>query len=243
MDQDRGIEVQIDQWRWTCTLADYRCAKSERSSAEPPPGALRGVSGPVRGPHVATSDEPRRSPDGAYEAVIQNYNLAVRKVGAKTLTVLSTDGSEGNAYTLASLQWSPDSQKIAVYRRRPGYQRMVNYVQPSPTDQLQPKLVSRFYRKPGDVVDVDQPVLFDVATRKIPLAIYIGTRDQFYPIQVVRGVSEALKKLDFPLVYREMPDHDHNYKLVAPDINPEIWKYFSDNPLPHDPRYTSYRDP
>jgi poly(3-hydroxybutyrate) depolymerase len=92
-------------------------------------------------------------------------------------------------------------------------------------------------------VSSDYYSIFDAATRKIPLAIYIGTRDQFYPIQVVRGVSEALKKRDFPLVYREMPDHDHNFKTVAPEINPEIWKFFSDNPLPHDPRYTNYKDP
>ena len=92
-------------------------------------------------------------------------------------------------------------------------------------------------------VSSDYYSVFDAATRKIPLAIYIGTKDQFYPIQVVRGVSDALKKREFPLVYREIPDHDHNYKLVAPDINPEIWKFFSENPLPGDPRYTSYRDP
>ena len=92
-------------------------------------------------------------------------------------------------------------------------------------------------------VSSDYFSIFDAATRRIPLAIYIGTRDQFYPIQVVRAVSEALKKRDFPLVYVEIPDHDHNYKAVAPEINPEIWKYFADHPLPQDPRYTNYKDP
>jgi poly(3-hydroxybutyrate) depolymerase len=92
-------------------------------------------------------------------------------------------------------------------------------------------------------VSSDYFSIFDFATRKIPLAIYIGDRDQFYPIQVVRAVSEALKKRDFPLVYRELPDHDHSYKAVTGEINPEIWKFFSENPLPHDPRYTNYKDP
>ena len=46
------------------------------------PGVLRGVNGPVRGPHVAPSDAPRPSPDGKWEALINNYNLAVRRPGA-----------------------------------------------------------------------------------------------------------------------------------------------------------------
>jgi dipeptidyl aminopeptidase/acylaminoacyl peptidase len=166
VDQDRGIEFQIDQSRWTCTLADYRCTKGERSAAEPPPGALRGVNGPVRGPHVVSSDEPRRSPDGASEAVIQNYNLAVRKVGATTLTVLSTDGSEGNAYELASVAWSPDSKKVAAYRVRAGYRRTVHYVESSPEDQLQPRHWTLQYAKPGDQLDLEQPVVFQVDPAK-----------------------------------------------------------------------------
>ncbi len=92
-------------------------------------------------------------------------------------------------------------------------------------------------------VSSDYFSIFDFATRKIPLAIYIGTKDEFYPIEVVRATGEALKKRDFPLVYREMPGHDHNYKDVAPDINKEIWEYFSSHPLPQDPRYTQYKDP
>jgi hypothetical protein len=48
------------------------------------------------------------------------------------------DGSEGDAYDAASLAWSPDSKKLAAYRVRPGYQRMVQYVESSPSDQLQP---------------------------------------------------------------------------------------------------------
>ncbi len=92
-------------------------------------------------------------------------------------------------------------------------------------------------------VSSDYFSIFDFATRKIPLAIYIGTKDQFYPIEVVRATSEALKKRGFPLLYREMPGHDHNYKAVAPEINKEIWEYFTSNPLPQDPRYTQYKDP
>jgi len=80
--------------------------------------------------------------------------------------MLSTDGSEGNAYRFQNLVWSPDSKKIAVFRRRPGYDRQIHFVDSSPDDQVQPKHTTMFYRKPGDVVDFDHPVVFDVASKK-----------------------------------------------------------------------------
>ena len=108
--------------------------------------------------------------DGKTEAFIDNYNVYLRPVAnggrAGQATPLSWDGSEGNYYTFNSINWSPDSKRIAAYRRRPGYQRMVNYVQSSPPDQLQPKSSSMYYQKPGDVVNLDQPELFDVASKK-----------------------------------------------------------------------------
>ena len=107
------------------------------------------------------------SPDKKFEALIQNYNIYVRPAGqTRDGFMLSTDGSEGNAYTFNSIRWSPDSKKIAAFRRRPGYERLVHYVQSSPTDQLQPKHSTNFYRKPGDVVDFDHPVVFNVETKQ-----------------------------------------------------------------------------
>jgi hypothetical protein len=43
---------------------------------------------------------------------------------------------------------------------------MVRYVVSSPPDQVQPKYFERFYAKPGDVLDLQQPALFDVDARK-----------------------------------------------------------------------------
>jgi hypothetical protein len=66
--------------------------------------------------------------------------------------MLSTDGSEGDAYDAAPISWSPDSRHIAAYRVRPGYRREVHYVESSPEDQLQPRYSSLMYSKPGDVL-------------------------------------------------------------------------------------------
>ena len=124
------------------------------------------------------------SPDGRSIAFVQNFNVAVRSAagggasqvgiggngGEPAYTMLTYDGSEGDAYQLMSIRWSPNSKKLVAYRRRPGYNRLVHYVLSSPVDQLQPKDTSIFYRKPGDALDFVQPVLVDVEGRKATVA-------------------------------------------------------------------------
>jgi dipeptidyl aminopeptidase/acylaminoacyl peptidase len=140
-----------------CTVADSVCKKVHAGER----GGEEMEFGPPK------REEGRRvSPDGKWEALIDNFNVAIRPAGSHELTHLSTDGSEGNAYTLSSLVWSPDSKKLAAYRLKPGYHREVHYVESSPEDQIQPKFFSRPYEKPGDVLDLNQPVLFDVAGKK-----------------------------------------------------------------------------
>jgi dipeptidyl aminopeptidase/acylaminoacyl peptidase len=162
-DQLSAIEMTIDGARWTCALADYACRTPEVSR----PGDIRrGISGPVRGDQSAVTPRPRMSPDGKWMAFIDNYNVAIRPFGGDKRMILSTDGSEGNYYDPASIVWSPDSSKIAAYRIRPGYRRLVHYVASSPEDQLQPQHWAMQYAKPGDLLDLEQPVLFDVRGQK-----------------------------------------------------------------------------
>ncbi|TAK17365.1 MAG: S9 family peptidase [Acidobacteria bacterium] len=151
--------------RLRCSLVDYKCQTVASQNGGVQGAGRAGRGGGAPGPN---QDAPqfKPSPDGKSEAFIQNFNVFVRPAGkAAEATALSWDGSEGNAYTFNSIQWAPDSKKIAAFRRVPGYNRQVTYVASSPTDQLQPKTSSRFYRKPGDTVDIDTPVVFDVAAK------------------------------------------------------------------------------
>jgi dipeptidyl aminopeptidase/acylaminoacyl peptidase len=158
-----AIEMTIGGARWTCTLADYAC----RTPELPPPGEIRrGITGPVRAELPTAPARPKMSPDGKWMAFIDNYNVAIRPFGGDKRIALSTDGSEGNYYDGTSLVWSPDSSKIAIYRIRPGYRRLVHYVASSPEDQLQPEHWAAQYAKPGDQLDLEQPVLFDVRSQK-----------------------------------------------------------------------------
>ncbi len=160
-DDERGIEVTVANARWACSLADYTCRRREGG---PRPGAA--PPAPFACAPPAPDDRPAASPDKQWEAFIHNYNVAVRRAGETSFTVLSTDGSEGDCYRLSSIVWSPDSTKLAAYRVRPGYRRLVHYVESSPADQVQPKHFTRFYAKPGDVLDLEQPVVFHLDPKK-----------------------------------------------------------------------------
>src|SRR5262249_45677549 len=133
-------------------------------SQQPPQGLQTPGQDRPRG-----SPDPKPSPDGKWEALILNYNIFIRPKGrtpAAAVSPLSFDGSEGNYYTLASISWSPNSSQLAAYRVRPGYRRQLHYVESSPSDQVQPKHWVRDYAKPGDALDIAQPVLFEVGNKK-----------------------------------------------------------------------------
>lgn len=114
------------------------------------------------------------SPDKALVAYIKNSNLYV--LDNKTLEErqLSFDGNNGYFYS-SNIYWSPDSKKIVAYKLRPRQEHKVYYVESSPSDQLQPKLIYRDYLKPGDELDFKSPQLFNVGTNqhiKIPTELF-----------------------------------------------------------------------
>jgi len=160
----RPGETVTDSARWHCTLQTYACLPLPRE--EPTFRGARGVGGGLFGERRSPPDRPKVSPDGKWEALVRNYNVYVRPNGARESgSALSTEGSEGDAYDAQSIVWSPDSKHVAAFRVKPGYRREVHYVQSSPEDQLQPKHSTLLYNKPGDVLDVGTPAIFDVQSR------------------------------------------------------------------------------
>ena len=151
---------------WRCSLESYTCRQQSGGRGGRGGRGGGGLAGPVRPEFDINGVPPRRSPDDKYDVLINNYNVAIREAGKRDLVFLTTDGSEGGYYDPESLAWSPDSKKIAVFKIKPGYRRYVHYVASSPEDQLQPKHSTMQYAKPGDVLDVEMPVVFHLDTRK-----------------------------------------------------------------------------
>jgi dipeptidyl aminopeptidase/acylaminoacyl peptidase len=199
------LELRIEGDRWECDLSSYTCKRSERTGLfdreQPPPPC--GQS--------ARHDEPKVSPDGKWEALVDNYNVAIRPAGSADVVHLSLDGSEGNCYAMRSLEWSPDSTKLAAYRLTPGHRRLVHYIESSPDDQLQPKHSTRFYPKPGDVINVEQPVLFHIDSRK---QLIVGNK--LFPNPF--GLSELEWREDSSAVTFEYNERGHQlYRVIEVD--------------------------
>jgi len=190
-DRQQAIEMTVEGVAWRCSLTDYACRKAE--------------------PRRRDEGAPRVSPDKKWEAFISNYNIAVRPSGSPQTTILTLDGSEGNAYELASIAWSPDSRKVAAYRVRPGFRREVYYVESSPEDQLQPKHSTLRYAKPGDALDVQQPVIVDVAS-KTPLVV----DNAFFPNPY--GLSRLEWRKDGRAITFEYNQRGHQvYRVIEAD--------------------------
>lgn len=161
-DDGKILEFEYADSVWRCDLTGYDLKKAGPARTRQRDG-WQDVGGPAA---KAASAETRESPDKKWQAFIKNYNVWLRSVESRDEFPLSWDGNEGNYYTFESIQWSPDSRKLLAVRIRPGLHRKIQYVESSPADQLQPKYFSLGYTKPGDPLDLQQPVLFLVDSRK-----------------------------------------------------------------------------
>jgi len=113
--------------------------------------------------------KPVMSPDKKTESFLKDNNLYIKELKTGVEKALSTDGTVDDYYS-SNISWSPDSKKLAVMRIHAAETRTLYLIESSPSDQLQPKLLKRDYVKPGDVLPVRTPVIFNVASgeKKVP---------------------------------------------------------------------------
>ena len=111
-----AIEFILDGQHWRCELeikwdwnkvppTDYECLP-------------RRPVAPERTPPAPAAARPVVSPDGRWEAFVQNRNVAIRptKNDAGSVTTLSSDGTATQAYQQESIRWSADGAKLTAYR-------------------------------------------------------------------------------------------------------------------------------
>ncbi len=82
--------------------------------------------------------------------------------------------------------------------------------------------------------------LIDHAKRKIHIAIFVGTNDQYFPLTAVRATRDELEKQGFSVELTEIPNHDHWYYDLAPRINRSAWEFLKKYELAEDQRYEQY---
>ena len=159
---------------WQCDLSDY--SLKEHAAPRPTDAAAGGAGFRFRRRDASQEPPPdAKSPDGKWQALIKDDNVYLRLLKENVEIKLSDDGTPDDPYT-GDYHWSPDSKKLVAVRTKRGDERKVYLVQSSPTDQLQPKLLSYDYLKPGDRIPLPKPHLFDIAAKR-----QIAVSDNLFP--------------------------------------------------------------
>lgn len=79
------------------------------------------------------------------------------------------------------------------------------------------------------------------ARRKIPIAIFVGTNDQVFPLSVVRATRDALNTSGFKAELTEIKGHTHWYYERAEEINRSAWEFLKGYELNGEPKYEQHR--
>jgi poly(3-hydroxybutyrate) depolymerase len=79
------------------------------------------------------------------------------------------------------------------------------------------------------------------AQRKIPIYLIVGTKDQLFPLEVVRATRDSLNANGFKTELTEIKDHTHWYYDRAPEINQKAWDFLKLHELKGDPKYQRHR--
>lgn len=119
--------------------------------------------------HPSTSESPKipaPEPASTDQLFIRDHNIWIRPKDGSEAFTMTTDGTASDTYT-EQIITSPDSKYAIVMRTKRPQKRKVYYIESSPKDQLQPKLHSYDYPKPGDELDTSQPVLVDLTARSV----------------------------------------------------------------------------
>ena len=69
------------------------------------------------------------------------------------------------------------------------------------------------------------------AKRKIPIAIFIGDKDEYFPLFAVRKTQNALEQAGHPVSVTVIAGHTHPYAHVALEVNRSAWQFMKANRL------------
>ncbi|KAL4728502.1 hypothetical protein ACLX1H_005250 [Fusarium chlamydosporum] len=125
--------------------------------------SIPGISPPISDGEPGAKDDP---------AELENRSLHVRdfelwyKDDEGQNHQLSRNCSKENPFDKDCIYPSTDKQYAVVWQYTPAQDHKINLVESSPEDQIEPKLHTKEYLKPGDHVRIDRPRLFDLKNRR-----------------------------------------------------------------------------
>lgn len=77
--------------------------------------------------------------------------------------------------------------------------------------------------------------------RRIPISIFVGTNDQFFPVSTVRATRDLLNTHGLNAQLNEIKGHTHDYYSRSNEINKAAWTFMKDIKLSQEPKYERYK--
>jgi predicted esterase len=83
--------------------------------------------------------------------------------------------------------------------------------------------------------------VMDYARRKIPISIWVGDEDEYFPVTSVNNTRRVLSDAGFPVTLNLLRDRRHSLLDVPKDFNAEVWAFLGGHVLDDIPKYAPYR--
>lgn len=87
----------------------------------------------------------------------------------------------------------------------------------------------------------DDGPFIERSKRKIPISIFVGTNDSFFPLADVRATRDLLNTRGFNAQLTEIKGHTHDYYARSDEINKNAWDFLKKHELSVDPKYERYK--
>jgi poly(3-hydroxybutyrate) depolymerase len=73
--------------------------------------------------------------------------------------------------------------------------------------------------------------LLAYAGRRMSIAIWVGDRDLFFPLDLVTATKKQFESSGFPVELTVIPNHDHNYYAISDQVNAKAWEFLKNRQL------------
>lgn len=69
------------------------------------------------------------------------------------------------------------------------------------------------------------------AERRMPIAIWVGNEDSYFPLDVVTATKKEFESHGFHVELSVIPGHDHNYYEISDKVNRNAWDFLKKTQL------------
>ncbi len=155
------LQLKIrDEWI-ECNVGSYSCSKM---SSPPAPVIKPLAPGAHHWSRWEDFETSAVSPDGQWEASVQEGNVFIKSIKQGSSSKFTSDGTQAMPY--GKLAWSPDSKYLVGYHIHPIEDSVVYYILTSLPGTSRGQLRSHPYKQPGDPFTTYTMFLFSPATQK-----------------------------------------------------------------------------